>query len=733
MVGACRRAHRALNGVMQQAAGGSRAGIPFGLKLLAGLAGAMAMVAVLLAFFPWDLLRGPLNRYVSDRTGRHFEITRKLDVQLGRTIRVVADGIEFANPDWARDPHLVKAQAAQIDLRLWPLLRGRIELPLITLTQPQLALQVEPDGRRSWSLGRDASDPGNLPEIGALAVDEGSLHFIASADGADIRTDFAIAPSDVAAATATGATLPLTFKAKGTWKNEPFAAQGRTGNVLYLSAPLQQPFPAQVSVSAGGTRLRAAGTVASLKTLDGAQVDIDLQGGNLADLYKLVGVVLPETPRYALRGHLSKTGEVWQVARINGKLGNSDLSGELAFDRSQQVPLLRGTLHSKSLDFDDLAPLVGLPEQPRSAQALPQVAGAQSATRRAQPQPRTVAARERSAQRKVLPTAVLDVARLKAMNADVRYSAALVTHIQQLPLERIGTHVLLKDGVLLLEDLDLGVAGGRLAGRLRIDGNSDPAAASMKLDARALELNGLFPGLQKMQASFGKIHGEIDLKGRGNSVAQMLGTSSGDVALLMGSGEISNILLEFAGLDGGEIIKFMVRGDRNVRLRCAATSFGVEAGMMTTRAFVLDTTDTVIYGAGGISLADESIDLTLRPYPKDSSILSLRSPLKVSGSFAAPKAGIDKGALGGRAGLALALGAINPLLALAATIETGPGKDADCGAVLREAAAPEAAARVAATAPPPQAGASAPTKVMGAPAAALSRSGAHYPLEKGSR
>ena len=728
MVGANRRADHALNGVMQQTAVGSHARIHLGLKLLAGLAVAMAMVALLLVFFPWDLLRGPLNRYVSDRTGRHFEITRRLDVQLGRTIRIVADGIEFANPEWAHDPHLVKAQVAQIDLRLWPLLRGRIELPLITLTQPRLALQVEPDGRRSWSLGRDTSDPANLPEIGALAVDEGSLHFIASADGADIRTDFAIARSDVAAATATGATLPLSFKAKGTWKKEPFSAQGRTGNVLYLSAPLQQPFPAQVNVSAGTTRLRAAGTVASLKTLDGAQVDIDLQGSNLADLYKLVGVVLPETPRYALRGHLSKAGEVWQVGRINGKLGNSDLSGELAFDRSQPVPVLRGKLQSRSLDFDDLAPLVGLPEQPRSAQALPRVASVQPAT----PQPRTVAARERAAQRKVLPTAVLDVARLKAMNADVRYSAAQVTHVQQLPLERIGTHVVLKDGVLLLEDLDLGVAGGRLAGRLRIDGNSNPAVASVKLDARALELNRLFPGVQKMQASFGKIHGEIDLKGRGNTVAQMLGTSSGDVALLMGSGEISNILLEFAGLDGGEIIKFMVRGDRNVRLRCAATSFGVDAGLMTTRAFVLDTTDTVIYGAGGISLANESIDLTLRPYPKDSSILSLRSPLKLSGSFAAPKAGIDKGALGGRAGLALALGAVNPLLALAATIETGPGKDADCSSVLREAAAPEAAARIAATAPPPRPGASATTQVMGAPATA-SRPGAHYPLEKRSR
>ena len=40
------------------------------------------------------------------------------------------------------------------------------------------------------------------------------------------------------------------------------------------------------------------------------------------------------------------------------------------------------------------------------------------------------------------------------------------------------------------------------------------------------------------------------------------------------------------------------------------------------------------------------------------------------------------GPLAGRGLTALALGAINPLLALAATIETGPGENADCSGVL---------------------------------------------------
>ncbi|AEG94192.1 AsmA family protein [Ramlibacter tataouinensis] len=658
-------------------------------KLLAAGLLLVAALALLLALFPWDWLRGPLNRYVSERTGRHFEITRRLDVDLGRTTRVIADGIVFANPEWARDPYLVKAEGAEVHVRLWPLLRGRIELPRIELRRPELGLQMEPDGRRTWALDRqDKNEPRREPpHVGVLVVDEGSLHFLASGRGADIRADFAI---DTRAAPRAGgsAVLPLTFKAQGTWQKAPFAAQGQTGNVLSLGGgQAQQPFPAQIVLTAGGTSLRAEGTVAGLPRLEGADVDFNLQGRNLAELYPLVGVVLPETPRYAVRGRLQKQAQVWSVSRVQGRLGQSDIAGHLSYDRSGAVPLLTGQLQSQALDLDDLAPLVGLPEQ-----------------RKGRP---VQAARRGEQGGRVLPDTPLDVERLKAMNADVRFSAARMVNVRQLPLDRMSGRVRLEGGLLRLDDLDLGVAGGRLAGQLRIDGRNRPADVAMDLDARGLELGRLVPGLRNMnRASVGRIHGDIELQGRGRTVAEMLGSSSGNVALLMGQGRISNLLLEFAGLDGAEVAKFLLGKDQSVPLRCAATAFDVKQGLMTARALVLDTADTVIWGSGTINLATEALDLTFKPRPKDPSILTLRSPLHLTGTLGNPQGSLDMGSLAGRAGLALALGAINPLLALAATIETGPGENADCSAVLREASSSNAASGRAAAA------------TMGGPAAA---------------
>ena len=662
-------------------------------RLLVGAAAFIALLTLLVFFFPWDALRGPINRYVSGQLGRRFEITQHLAVHLrpypwGRTT-VRAEGVEFANPGWAKEPYLVKAAAAEFEVRLWPLLLGKVNMPTVTLVEPVIGLQIEPDGRRTWALSRDTADVGATPTIGNLIIDNGTVKYAARARGADITVQFALA-SEANATAATSATpptpapgstpgspsLPLSYQATGKWKNETFTASGRTGGVLRLSQNTKEPFPLEINAVAGKTALKAKASVENLEELSGLDASFDIRGNNLEELYKLLGVVLPSTPPYKLGGRLQKQGNVWSASKMNGMLGGSDLSGNLNFDTSGTTPLLTGKVQSKLLNFTDLRPVIGLPVKAPAAVPTP------PADRQAQ-----------STSRKVLPTATLDLVRLKAMNADVIYSAADIRHVEQLPLDKGSVHVKLTNGVLQLAPVALGVAGGSLAGRITIDTNTTPASFETKLDVVAVQLNKLFPTIETTKSSLGKISGQVDLKGRGNSAAQMLGSASGDVAVLMGKGEISNILLEFMGLDGGEVIKFLLRGDRNVQLRCAAAAFEVKQGLMSSKTIVLDTTDTVINGNGTIHLANETLDIMLYPQPKDRSLLSLRSPLKISGSFAAPSAGPDKLALAGRAGLTLALGLVNPLLALAATIETGPGQDADCSQVLAIAADPKAKAQ----------------------------------------
>ncbi|MEP6721465.1 MAG: AsmA family protein [Variovorax sp.] len=652
-------------------------GIPLWGRIAAGVAALLAVLLIVVMFFPWDVLREPLNRYVSEKTGRKFEITRRLDVTPGwRGATIAFDGIEFANPSWAREPYLVKAQRAEFEIRLWPLLRGKVVIPRLALVSPTMGLQMEQDGRRTWALGKDTGDAGTVPTIGLLQVDGGGVDFLAEHLGVDLHADFTFD-------TARGE-MPLDFRVKGRYQRQPLTADGSTGNVLQLTSAGQPPFPIEIKAVAGKTQLSAKGTVAALADLDGIDAQFQLKGQTLGDLYPLLGIALPQTSPYALSGDLRKRAKLWEVLGLKGKLGLSDIAGDMRFDQAPKTPHLSGSLRSRVMDMDDLGPLIGLPPTARAAKAVEGVEPPPSITqvKRAQKDPG----------RKVLPTAILDFERLRAMNAEVQYTAEKIRNVRDVPLDRGSVHVKLVDRVLTLDPLDLGLAGGRLAGAIRIDATQNPADIRASLDIRAMQLNRLIPKVETLKTSFGKLDGRINLSGRGNSVASWLGGSSGDVAAITGRGEFSNLLLEFMGLDGGEIIKFLLRGDRNVTLRCAAAAFDVNKGVMVGRSLVFDTTDTVFNASGQASLSDETMHFVVRPQPKDMSILSLRTPLVIGGTFASPSAGIEAGPLAGRGLAAVALGVINPLLALIATIETGPGVDADCKGVLADASQPTAGA-----------------------------------------
>jgi AsmA family protein len=320
--------------------------------VLGVLAGLVLLAILVVMFFPWDVLREPVNRHASERLGRRFEITQRLEVHPGFPTRIVLHGVVLANPEWAARPNLIEAERADFTVRLLPLLRGRIVLPELSLQNPRIALQMEPDGRRSWSLSRDTSDRGAAPVVGALRVDRGQIYYASSGQRADVAADFSIDRENAQ-------DMPLRFRARGTFKGESFEASGRTGGVLQLEASSAKPFPVSIDAAVGQTSLKAAGTVAKLASLDGVQARIDLRGGSLADLYPLLGVVLPETPPYVLQGQLSHEADVWGISRIQGRLGKSDLAGDLVYDRARPVALLSGKVRSTILDFNDLGPLIG--------------------------------------------------------------------------------------------------------------------------------------------------------------------------------------------------------------------------------------------------------------------------------------------------------------------------------------------------------------------------------------
>jgi uncharacterized protein involved in outer membrane biogenesis len=299
---------------------------------------------------------------------------------------------------------------------------------------------------------------------------------------------------------------------------------------------------------------------------------------------------------------------------------------------------------------------------------------------------------------KVLPVEEFRTERWKAIDADVRYTAEHIRREKTLPINKLSTHLIMKDGVITLAPLDFGVAGGTLRSTIRLDGSGakgNTIAATAKISARHIQIKQLFPTIEKMQTTVGQINGDAQLSATGTSVAALLGSSNGEVKALVNEGTISKMLLEEMGLNVGNIIVTKLFGDKQVQLHCLAADFNVNKGLMQTQVFVVDTEEAIIRVDGGISLANEQMDLTIRPETKALRLFTLRAPLYVRGPFSKPDVSVDKGVLAMKAGGAAVLAAIAaPVAALIPLINTGPGENSDCGRLV-------ALAKEKPTAPPP--------------------------------
>ncbi|MEO6264258.1 MAG: AsmA family protein, partial [Luteimonas sp.] len=419
---------------------------------------------------------------------------------------------------------------------------------------------------------------------------------------------------------------------------------------------------------AGATRAHARGTLLDPLRLRDFDLKLALSGNNLEDLYPLLGLAIPPSPPYSLDGRFTREFKgkttVWHYDGFGGKVGDSDLSGSASVATGGARPYLRANMVSKRLDFDDLAGFIGKAPQAGSGEATNPELAAQ-------------AARERASAR-VLPDTPYDLEKLRAMDADVRWKAQRI-NAPKLPLDDMDARLKLENGLLQLTPLNFGVAGGDIRSDIRMDARESPIRTRADITARGLNLGSLLPDVRLAKDAIGKLGGKVALSGSGNSIAKMLANSDGNVALGMGRGQISNLLMEYAGLDIAEVLKFMIRGDRKVPIRCAFGDFSVSDGIMTTRALAFDTTDTIVVGQGNISLRDETLDLKLRPRPKDRSLFVLRSPLIVGGTFKDPSFRPDYARVGLRGAIALALASIAPPAALLVTLELGPGEDANCG------------------------------------------------------
>ncbi|MEB0079345.1 AsmA family protein [Pseudomonas sp. CCI3.2] len=659
----------------------------------------VAILAIVIVTFDWNRIKPTLNEKVSAALHRPFAINGNLAVLWQREPdqdgwrgwlpwpHFIAEDLTLGNPDWSKNPQMVTLKRVEFRLAPLPLLVHQVVIPRIDLTAPNAKLERLADGRANWTFDLPPSDPNAEPskwvlDIGAIKFDKGlvslndqslktQLDLVIDPLGKPIPFSDIVGTSEAKKAQDKG-TAPQDYAfaltVKGQYHDQKLSGNGKVGGLLALK-DAGQPFPVQADMQIADTRIGVAGTLTDPENLGALDLRLKLAGSSLGNLYPLTGVNLPDSPAYSTDGHLiaklhDAAGASFRYEGFNGKIGNSDIHGDLGYVASQPRPKLTGALVSEQLLFTDLAPLIGA-----DSNAAQKKRGGDS----------------KQPAGKVLPVEEFHTDRWRVMDADVEFTGKKIVQSASLPFTDLYTHVVLDDGQLNLQPLRFGVAGGKLDADIRLDGRSTPLQGRAKITARNFKLKQLFPTFEPMKTSFGELNGDADLSGRGNSVSALLGTSNGELKMLVNDGAISRSLMEIAGLNVGNYVVGKMFGDKEVKINCAAADMGIKDGLATTKLFVFDTENAIVYINGTANFSSEQLDLKINPESKGFRVFSLRSPLYVRGTFGKPDAGVQSGPLILRGAGMVLLGAVmGPAAGLLALVAPSGGEPNQCAPLLEQ-------------------------------------------------
>ena len=471
----------------------------------------------------------------------------------------------------------------------------RAVISRVVLVDAEVNLERRADGLRNWRL-RDPeyAGPGRVKVV-ALEAHRTKLQVTNHA----IELHFAAAASDPPPDAARAPTLKNRIEFSGAYRKAKFSGVTLAGEVVTLRDS-GTSFPVQGHMQWGGTRVEVDGDLTDVLELAAVDAKVRFSGSSLAGLHPILPFRFPETRRYVMDARLKRSGDETSLAGIRAKFGDSDLAGEGSLKRLEPRSLLRAALRSNSADIEDLM-------------ARPGVAPGD---------PGRLFSKEK-----------LGIGRVGAIDAQIGFEAKRLKAGDTLVLENLRLAAGLDDGMLQVKPLDFGLAGGRASVSLTLDARQEPFAGKVTASFRQLSLERLFPATAAKTHASGLVDGRLQLAGRGDSVAALLGSASGSADAAMGRGRISNLADAKLALNAGKILGLWLRGDRDIDILCAAAGFDFSNGAGRARVLTLDTEQTRTDGSGSIDLRAEKFALQLSSTPKKPALLALGGGVHVEGTF----------------------------------------------------------------------------------------------------
>lgn len=637
-----------------------------GIAVVTTLLGLIVLAWTVLFVTKGRFLKPTFEKIASAQTHRKVKVAGDFQLYFAPfNVKFVAEGLTVSNPEWAGRGNFFSAKKVDTRISTWSLFSHKYRFNWVGLTDGHVDLQWDKAGKRNtWTFNenKEKGDPFELPAIRRALVQGTLVRYV----DPRMQIEAAIRIHTVEA-TDTKFGDAVRFDGNGTARGTRFTLNGA---LLSPNATLAGGAnELQLHVEGVRTAIDVSGTLPGATEIEGADLHIDARGQNLADVFAVAGIAVPDTRNYRLRSAMTKRGDEWRFTGMRGRFGASDLAGKFTVALKEPRLLLTADLSTRVLDIVDAGPFIGYsPKASAAGAVVTQAAGT----------PR------------ILPDAPLRVEALKNFDAKVNWTVRTV-RADKLPISNITLGLDLDNRLLKLSPLNFSLARGTVNSDIVINARRDPVFTDYDIRLSPTPMGVLLAGFGVEESgTTGTLKARVQMTGSGNSVRDSLANSNGRIAVILPKGSFWTRNIQLSELDIGTFIQkmFEKKLKEPVQINCGLIGFSVRNGIAAADPILIDTEKNVMLGRGGFSFKNETLDLAFRADSKKFSLFAGQSPVSIGGYFARPNVNVISPELLGRAGAGLGLGLVaSPFAAVIAFVDVGDAKAADCGPVLAGASA----------------------------------------------
>ncbi|NVJ90229.1 MAG: AsmA family protein [Methylocystaceae bacterium] len=628
------------------------------IKLIVGglaviVVGLVVAGFAILSSMDFNQYKGEITKQVKAATGRDLTISGDLNLDISLSPKVRVDGVTLSNAAWGSRPEMIKVKSFAAQMKLLPLLFGDIHIVELNLIEPDILLETNKSGKANWEMGtpstekksEEAASSGSskLPGINSVRIEKAKFIY---KDGVKGEETSIVIDSMVAKADDLDDPLNLLFK--GSYNGHIISLSGKLGSptALMTGAPLD----VDLTLDAAGTIAKISGKIKDPSQGKGLNLALSAKSDNIAQLAELGGSKVGKVGPFELVATVTDGDNTYKLAGLSVKIGESDLNGDVSVNLGGKVPHIDVNLASKLMNVKDVTPQGD------------EAAEKKSTSPSAQKDKKGKAA-------KIFPRDPLPIDGLKAVTANVNYKADKLI-VSDFALNDFSKALTLKDGQLTVKP-GFTMGGGRFGGTVSMDARKLPIKLDIDLVGKDLGLGASLKetGVTDMIED-GVTQIRFNLQATGESVAGLMSTLSGKTLINVGKGKINS---KYINLAGGDLVSELTdalnpfaKKQDFTPLACMVVNLDFNKGVADYSKNIAIQTDKMnVTSSGTIDLADEKLDIDLKPEPRgDAADLginasSLAGMVRLTGPLSDPGIGID------------ALGTAKAAMGIGAAIATG--------------------------------------------------------------